>query len=132
MVMVLLANQVVIRRGALPVRSLFAGLFVALLAAYLVRASALLGLGVVGQWLLGGLMVALPILFAALIFSSLLVGRADASRALGYNLLGAIIGGVLEYGSMIVGIKGLYIIAAILYLAAFLSARRTSMVRVAP
>jgi hypothetical protein len=54
------------------------------------------------------------------------VGRVDASRALGYNLLGAIIGGVLEYGSMIVGIKGLYVIAGVLYLAAMISAQRAT------
>jgi hypothetical protein len=87
--------------------------------------SALLRLGMVGQWLLGGLLVALPVFFAALIFSTLLSRRADGTRALAYNLLGAIVGGVLEYGSMVIGIKGLYLLAAALYLVALLLTRRS-------
>ncbi len=83
------------------------------------------------QWLLGGLMVALPVFFAALIFSTLLGRRTDGARALAYNLLGAIVGGVLEYSSMLIGIKGLYLLAAALYLGAFLSTR-VSDVRGAP
>jgi hypothetical protein len=62
----------------------------------------------------------------------LLLARGDGARALGYNLIGAIVGGVLEYGSMIVGIKGLYVIAAVLYLAAMVSALRVSKVGVVP
>ena len=70
-------------------------------------------------------MVALPVFFAALIFSTLLGGRTDGARALAYNLLGAIIGGVLEYSSMVVGIKGLYLLAAALYAGALLLTRRS-------
>ena len=66
-------------------------------------------------------MVALPILFAALIFSTLFRSTAEPSRALAYNLLGAIAGGAVEYSAMIVGIKGLYIIAAGIYLLALLA-----------
>src|ERR1043166_4441744 len=106
MVMVLLATLVVLKRRSMPLAGLFAGLFVTLLVAYLLPASSLLGLGVVGQWVAGGLMVALPIFFAALIFSTLLGGRPEGARALGYNLIGAILGGVLEYSSMVIGIKG--------------------------
>jgi spermidine synthase len=124
MVMVLLANLLVMRRGVMRTMPLFGGLFASLLVAYLIPASSLLGLGAIGQWVLGGIMVALPIFFAALIFSTLLGRRIDGSRALAYNLLGAIIGGVLEYGSMITGIKGLYILAALLYLGAMLLTRR--------
>jgi hypothetical protein len=76
----------------------------------------------VGQWVVGGLMVALPILFAALIFAVLFRSRtANPTAALAANLLGAIVGGVLEYSSMIVGIKTLYVIAAVFYVAAFLA-----------
>jgi spermidine synthase len=125
MVMVLIANLLVMRRGAMRTMPLFGGLFASLLIAYLIPASSLLVLGTFGQWLLGGLMVAAPVFFAALIFSTLLGRRADGARALAYNLLGAIVGGVLEYGSMITGIKGLYIIAAVLYLAATLLTRRS-------
>lgn len=125
MVMVLAANLWVMRHPMKRTMPLFGFLFGSLLVAYLLPASTLLVLGPIGQWIIGGLMVALPVFFAALIFSTLLGRRMDGSRGLAYNLLGAIIGGVLEYSSMIVGIKGLYILAAVLYLAAMLLTRRS-------
>lgn len=125
LVVVLLANILVIRRSLPRLTVLFGGLFLALAAAFALPASSLLWLGTLGQWIVGGLMVALPVFFAALIFSTLFKARADAPRALAYNLLGAIVGGVLEYASMAVGIKGLYVLAAVLYGAAWLAATRS-------
>jgi hypothetical protein len=113
------------RRPPTRVTPLFFGLLASLAIAWSLPASRLLGLGVAGQWIVGGLMVALPIFFAALIFSTLLSQREDGARALAYNLLGAIVGGALEYTSMIVGIKGLYVIAAMLYLCAMVLAWRS-------
>lgn len=126
LVMVLLANLRVLRHPPTRLGPLFAGLFVALALAYLVPAGRLLWLGAVGQWLVGGLMVALPILFAALIFSTLFQSSAEPSRALAWNLLGAIVGGLLEYSAMAVGIKGLYLLAAGIYLLAWRTSLRRS------
>ena len=127
LLMVLAANVWVIRHPALPTTPLFGGLIASLALAYLVPAGRLLAFGVIGQWILGGLMVALPVFFAALIFSTLLARRADGTRAFAYNLLGAIVGGVLEYSSMVVGIKGLYVLAAALYVGALLLTRRSEV-----
>jgi SAM-dependent methyltransferase len=127
LVMVLCANLLVDRGRPLRVSRLFGGLFAALTLAYFIPASQLLWLPVGAQWLAGGLMVALPVLFAALIFSTLLSRRADATKALAYNLLGAIVGGVLEYSSMAFGIKALYVIALLTYLAAFALSRRKTL-----
>jgi hypothetical protein len=125
MVMVFIANLIVIRRRPSRLHALFAGLFGSLALAYVTPARALLGFGVAAQWIVGGILVALPILFASMIFSTLLSQRGDGTRALAYNLLGAIVGGVLEYSSMLLGIKALYVLAAALYLGAFLLARHT-------
>ena len=46
------------------------------------------------------------------------------ARALAYNLLGAIVGGGLEYASMAIGIKGLYLLAAAVYGVALILAVR--------
>ncbi len=124
LVVVLAANLLVFRRRVLPMGALFGGLFASLVAAYIVRASDLLVFGPTVQWALGSLMVALPVLFASLIFSTLLARRADATGALAYNLLGAVIGGLLEYSSMAFGIKALYLVAAVAYLGAAYMARR--------
>lgn len=131
LVMVLLANLLVSRGRTLPLEVLFGCLLGALMLAYVVPVSDLLWLGRVGQWVLGGLMVALPILFAALIFSTLFRYTAEPSRALAWNLLGAIVGGVLEYSAMAVGIKGLYLIAGAIYVLAWLTSRRARVVQAA-
>jgi len=124
LVMVLIANLVVQRRQVARTGPLFAALFATLAIAYAIPASALLPLGTAAQWAAGGLMVALPILFASLIFSTLLSRRGDAGRALAYNLLGAILGGVLEYSAMALGVKAMYVVAAVAYAAAAFYAAR--------
>lgn len=124
LVMVLIANLIVQRREPRRTSPLFVALFTTLAIAYLIPASALLPLGTAAQWGAGALMIALPILFASLIFSTLLSRRNDAARALAYNLLGAILGGVLEYSAMALGIKAMYIVAALLYAGAALYAAR--------
>jgi hypothetical protein len=115
LIMVLAANLVVQRLPRLDTKPLFVGLLLSLGIAYAVPVSKLLWLGTAGQWVVGGLLVALPVLFASLIFSTLLAQRVDPARALAYNLLGAIVGGGLEYASMAIGIKGLYLLAAAVY-----------------
>jgi spermidine synthase len=121
---VLVANLIVLRGRVLDLRALFAALLASLAAAYAIPASQLLWFGPVGQWALASLMVGLPVLFAALIFSTLLQRRVDATRALAYNLLGAVVGGLLEYSSMAGGIKVLYVVAAAAYVGAALFVAR--------
>ena len=56
-----------------------------------------------------------PLFFSGLVFSTLLSRAAEASSALGMNLLGAMAGGVLEYNSMYFGFQSLYWLAGALY-----------------
>jgi hypothetical protein len=62
---------------------------------------------------------ALPIGFAGVIVSMLLARSAHPSAALGSNLLGAVLGGCLEYLSMWTGLRALAALAFLLYLGAF-------------
>ena len=113
---ILIANLWVLRHPPVSTRWPFLGLFATLALAYTVPARALLPLGDIGQWIVGGMLIALPILFAAVIFAVLFRTRTrNPTASLAANLLGAIVGGVLEYGAMVVGIKALYIIAAACY-----------------
>ena len=124
LVVVLCANLLTMAGTMLPRSLRFAGLFASLALAYLIPVRSLLWLGTAGQWLAGGLLVALPVLFAALIFAELFELRFDTSRALAFNVFGAVVGGVLEYLSMITGTKALYIIAALVYAGAWFALRR--------
>ncbi len=72
-----------------------------------------------------GPFVAIPIFFAGVIFSSELRARADAASALGCNLCGAMLGGVLENLSMIVGLKAILLLALAIYLGSLYTAMKT-------
>jgi SAM-dependent methyltransferase len=69
-----------------------------------------------GRWT-AVLLLTCPLFFSGLVFSTLLSRAAEASSALGMNLLGAMAGGVLEYNSMYFGFQSLYWLAAALYSA---------------
>jgi hypothetical protein len=62
-----------------------------------------------------------PIFFSGILFSTLLRSRGAISGMMAMNLLGAMCGGLLEYNSMYFGFQFLYILAAGLYIAAFVS-----------
>jgi hypothetical protein len=61
----------------------------------------------------------LPIFAANVIFAKRFAATANAPLAFATNLFGAIIGGCLEYLSLVFGYHALLIIAAILYAGAF-------------
>jgi SAM-dependent methyltransferase len=128
---VLLAANVFVLKLKSAGRELNLPLLFGLLAGLLVLATAipvswLATLPSVLQWLAGALYVALPIGVAGLIFPALFARAADAQAAFGSNLLGAIVGGVLEYFTMILGINSLTLTAAALYLLAWLVFSRSS------
>jgi spermidine synthase len=61
-----------------------------------------------------------PIFFSGMVFSTLLRSSGEISGMMSANLFGAMCGGLVEYNSMYFGIRALYVIAAGLYLGAFL------------
>lgn len=66
-----------------------------------------------------------PIFFSGIIFSTQLSqSDVNVSQALGYNILGALFGGLVEYNSMYFGFSFLFILAALMYLAAMFTSRR--------
>ncbi len=99
----------------------FALLLVSIAAGYLLRAF-LPSSGWGGSL---GLLVLLvvPMLFSGLAFSSVLRSHGDVSAAMAANLMGAILGGVLEYFSMWKGFSSLYWVAFALYGLAWVTAR---------
>ena len=62
--------------------------------------------------------VGLPVFFSGLIFSDCFRSVANPSEALGMNLFGAMIGGMLENLAMIGGTTILGVVAILLYLSA--------------
>lgn len=124
LVMALGANLAVVRFRPRNLTPWFVALFAALLVSYLIRPSQLLTLSLLTRGIAGGLLNALPVAFAGVIFSSLLARSEDATSSLGSNLVGAMAGGCLEYTSIVTGLRFLTAIAMALYGAAFVLVTR--------
>jgi hypothetical protein len=56
-----------------------------------------------------------PILFAAVIFAGVFKRTAEPDRALGMNIAGAMVGGLAEYSSMLLGFQYLVLVAILFY-----------------
>lgn len=61
-----------------------------------------------------------PMFFSGIVFSTLLASRRQIAGIMALNLLGAMVGGMLEYNSMYFGFRFLYLLAMGCYLLAFL------------
>jgi len=60
------------------------------------------------------------------VFAQRFAGVDMAATAFAANLLGAVVGGTLEYLSLITGYQFLLIVVAVLYALAFITGRRRS------
>jgi SAM-dependent methyltransferase len=102
---------------------LFVLLFAALGLAYLVPADSLLALSAVPRFFVATGLAFAPVFLANLIFAERFRDTEDSTSAFGANLLGAMVGGTLEYLSLITGYRALLILAALLYLLSYLLGR---------
>ena len=105
-------------------RLLYAGLFGSIALTLLLPPSTLL---IEPAWLRYTLAAALafaPVFFANLVFSYSFRDTRTADMAFASNLLGAVIGGAVEYVALISGYGFLLVVVALLYLAAWLLATR--------
>jgi SAM-dependent methyltransferase len=60
-----------------------------------------------------------PLLFSAMTFSLLISDEKEVGAAMSWNLLGALVGGMLEYTAMYLGYRALHLVALGLYGCAF-------------
>jgi hypothetical protein len=126
LILALIANLFVLARPPRSPLPWFVPLGLSVLFLHVFRVEALNELPLLERGLIGGLLTGLPIGLAGIIVSSLLARSADAAASLGSNLLGALLGGCLEYLSMATGLKALLILALILYAGAAWLVRRES------
>ena len=111
----------VTRRVRLPRSNLLYGaLFATLAVAWIVPTDSLLSLSPSIRWIAATFLTFTPIFVANLIFAQRFAQTASATAAFGANLLGAMVGGVLEYSALLVGYRALIIGAGLIYLAALL------------
>jgi spermidine synthase len=112
--LILLANLVWVRLRPRP-GILYVCLLATVLAAYLVPLESFNSLGQVSRGILAGGLLNMPIFFAGLVFIGSFQETRERDVALGSNLLGAGVGGILESLSFVTGISALLLIVAVFY-----------------
>ena len=123
LVAVYLAIEVARRIELGPPWRLYAALLAALTVAWLVPPDLLLGLTVVPRFIVAIVVAFAPVFLANLLFASRFRDVAASNLAFATNLLGAMLGGVLEYASLVTGYRALLIVIALLYAGAFMLQR---------
>ncbi|MFD0477289.1 hypothetical protein ACFQ0B_60640 [Nonomuraea thailandensis] len=118
LVAVLAAVEVTRRFRTPPLPVMYGVLFAGLLLAWLVPNEWLLSLPVPLRAVAAVTVAFLPIFAANVVFAKRFADTADATTSFGANLLGAMVGGCLEYVALVIGYKGLLIVAALLYVGA--------------
>ena len=113
------SRHVVVRRPAL----LYAALLATLLVAWAVPPESLLTLSPLPRFAVAVVIAFAPIFVANMVFAQRFRTTGDSGTAFGANLLGAILGGVLEYLSLIAGYRWLLVVVALLYGLAFITGR---------
>ena len=126
LVAVLAAVEITRRFRTPPLRFMYVVLFGSLALAWLVPASWVLSLPFPARLVVAILLAFLPIMAANIIFAKRFEKSAHPVTAFGANLLGAMIGGCLEYAALATGYRWLLVICACLYLAAYLITPRGS------
>lgn len=120
LIAVLIAQRVTFKRPAL----LYLVLLASLVLAWLVPPHELLKLSFPVRFVVATAITFFPLFTANLVFAARFKETSKIATAFGANLLGAMVGGLLEYVSLISGYRSLLLLVALLYGLAFLTGRR--------
>jgi spermidine synthase len=124
LVMILLANLFVLAIRPRSVTPFYVGLAVSLVASAVIPLDAFLGLSR-GPQIAGACALAfMPVVFAGVVFAISFSHAADADRAFGANVAGAMVGGLAEYSSMLLGFQYVVLVALGFYVLSAISGQR--------
>jgi SAM-dependent methyltransferase len=133
LVLILLANLYVIKVPNLRLYRHYAGLVAVLLLAALVPLDTFLDGGFVWRYVVPCALALGPVFFAGVIFARSFAEASDPDQAFGSNIAGAVVGGLAESLSMLLGFRYLLLVAILFYLLSAylpaLAARGFSLVR---
>ncbi len=125
LILIVCANLTVEFLGSVPYGLAYAGITGSLLLGYFVGPAAVLGRGL-GPSLIYALVLLLPVYFAGLIFARSFRLAEAGGTAIGVNILGSVLGGWVEYSTMILGIRALALLALFFYLMSLLMQQRSA------
>lgn len=119
-----LAAALVVRRKPVRYGAAVVALSVSVMATYFVPAEVALQAGTGARLAVSLVLVGAPIFFGSICFSRAYASRTSPDRAFGWNILGAVVGGIAEVASMAIGLRALPLVALAAYLAAYWVFRR--------
>jgi hypothetical protein len=119
--MVLIANAIVMKWPRIPVAPVFGILIATVVALYFVDLARFAFMDPVPKAILVGGLTTLPMVFSGIVFARAFAVATHKDHALGANLLGALLGAILQSLSFLFGIKALLLVVAAFYVAAMLT-----------
>jgi hypothetical protein len=126
LVMVLLANLIAARFPRLPTAAVYTLLLGACATLFVVDISTFTVLPFWPRAIAVGLFSTIPLAFSGILFVRALVAAERKDRAFGANLLGSLVGGLLQAVTFLTGVKALLAIVTVLYLLALVTRPRES------
>jgi spermidine synthase len=123
LLLIIAANVLVEHLPQIPVAVGYAGIFASILLSFSIPLEAFFFRSVVLKSVLATLTWCLPVFFAGIVFIRSFAENRFRGEALGSNLLGALVGGLLESLSYWSGIRSLLVLAAVLYFASWIASR---------
>jgi hypothetical protein len=124
LVMILAANLWVLKWSPGSVRVFYIALLLLLALNIAVPLDSFLGLPWWLQGVASGALVLSPILCAGVVFAQSFGKTKQPERALAYNTAGAILGGMAETASLLIGFQWLLAVAGLIYLASWVFGAR--------
>jgi drug/metabolite transporter (DMT)-like permease len=124
LVMILLANLWTLRFKPTRLWPYYAGLLISLALNAIVPLDFFLGMNRSLQVVGSCMLVFAPILFAGVIFAASFKRTTEPDRGFGINIAGALMGGLAEYASMLLGFQYLVLVAILFYAISAVGLRR--------
>jgi len=122
--MALLANLVTQKFPKIPLGIVYGALIVTCVALYFVDLAQFAFLPYAAKAVVVGGLTTLPMLFSGIVFARSFTQVAEKSGALGANMIGSLIGALLQSMTFVTGIKALLLVVAALYVLSLLTRPR--------
>jgi hypothetical protein len=127
LMMILLANLLVAKLPRIPLLPVYMLLVGSCVGLYFLDLSKFAFLPYATKAVAVGLLTSLPMLFSGIVFIRSFAATERKDTALGANLMGSLVGGLLQTVTFLTGIKALLLIVAGLYLVAVLTRPRRAI-----
>jgi hypothetical protein len=130
LVLIMGANLIFERWPSYSLTVPYVGIILAALLAYLIPLRALLFESLFLRFTVATLLLCLPVFFAGMVFIRSFADAHFSGVALGWNLIGAVLGGMLETISQATGLRALVLIAVGLYIGSWVARSRAGKTEV--